>query len=167
MAFDSSTLNFLLITLAVVSVWGLILWSGGRATRRQIIQVAQQQSAIRQNDEVRQLCRAIHHLHPTTHAGIDYIVSDGGPGQKPYIAKWLHTNIPQPSDEDLERAIREITGVDPIKDHAAQRLREYPSVGDQLDAAYKARQGDASEQGRLDALITSVKAKYPKSDEVL
>ena len=57
MSFDSSTLNFLLITLVVVGVWGFILWSNTRAAHKQIIQVAQQQSSIRQDDEVRQLCR--------------------------------------------------------------------------------------------------------------
>lgn len=167
MSFDSSTMNFLLITLVVVGVWGMILWSNTRAMHRQIIQVAKQQSAIRQDDEVRQLCRAIHHLHPETHAGIDYIVSTGGPGQKPYIARWLHTGIPQPGDDELERALASISGVDPIKDHAAQRAREYPSVGDQLDAAYKARHGDDNDQVRLDAMIKQVKDKYPKSDEAL
>lgn len=167
MSFDSSTLNFLLITLVVVGIWGFILWSNTRSMHRQIIQVAQQQSAIRQKDEVRQLCRAIHHLYPSTHAGIDYIVDDGGPGQKPYIARWMHTSIPQPTPEDIERALQEISGVDPVKDHAAQRLREYPSVGDQLDAAWKARQGDDSDQVRLDGMIKQVKDRYPKSDDTL
>lgn len=167
MSFDSSTLNFLLITLIVVGIWGLILWSNTRSMHKQIIRVAQQQSAIRQNDEVRQLCRAIHYLHPTVHAGIDYIVNDGGPGKKPYIAQWLHTNIAEPGQEELDRALQAISGVDPVKDHATQRLRAYPSVGDQLDAAYKARHGDDSDQVRLDALITQVKQQYPKSDETL
>ena len=167
MSFDSSTLNFLLITLVVVGVWGFILWSNTRTMHKQIIQVAHQQSAIRQDDEVRQLCRAVHHLHPTVHAGIDYIVSPGGPGQKPYISRWLHTSIAQPGPEALEQALAYISGIDPAKDHAAQRIREYPSVGDQLDAAYKARHGDDSDQVRLDGLIAQVKEKYPKSDDAL
>lgn len=167
MSFDSSTMNFLLITLVVVGVWGFILWSNTRAMHKQILQVAQQQSTIRKNDDVRQLCRAIHYLHPTIHAGIDYIVNDDHPEQEPYIAKWLNTGIPQPQAEELERALNAISGVDPVKDHAAQRLREYPSIGDQLDAAYKARQGDDTDQVRLDGLIRKVKEKYPKSDEAL
>ena len=60
-----------------------------------------------------------------------------------------------------------IAGVDPVKDHAALRLKEYPSVGDQLDAAYKARKGDDAEQIRLDDHISMVKKKYPKSDQDL
>lgn len=167
MSFDSSTMNFLLITLVVVGAWGFILWSNTRAMHRQILQVAQQQSTIRKNDDVRQLCRAIHHLHPTVHAGIDYIINDDDPEQKPYIARWLNTSIPQPQPEELERALQDISGVDPVKDHAAQRLREYPSIGDQLDAAYKARHGDDNDQVRLDGLIRRVKEKYPKSDETL
>jgi hypothetical protein len=42
------------------------------------------------------------------------------------------------------------------------RLAEYPSLGDQLDALYKARQGDPSELAELDARIREVKARHPK-----
>ena len=116
---------------------------------------------------MRELCRAVHYLHPRLHAGIDYIVNKQGPGQKAYIQEWFHTAIPQPTEVELEKALQKLSGTDPIKDHAAQRLKEYPSVGDQLDAAYKARRGDHTEQNQLDALITSIKEKYPKSDETL
>jgi hypothetical protein len=54
-----------------------------------------------------------------------------------------------------------------MKDHATERLKEYPSIGDQLDAAYKARHGDDSDQIRLDEQISMIKQKYPKSDECL
>jgi hypothetical protein len=42
------------------------------------------------------------------------------------------------------------------------RMSEYPSLGDQADAAFKARQGDSSQQLAIDTLIEAVKAKYPK-----
>jgi len=42
------------------------------------------------------------------------------------------------------------------------RSSEYPSLGDQADAAFKARQGDNSQQLSIDTLIEAVKAKYPK-----
>ena len=42
------------------------------------------------------------------------------------------------------------------------RASEYPSLGDQADAAFKARQGDNSQQLAIDTLIEAVKAKYPK-----
>ena len=132
-----------------------------------IHRVARQQSFIRQDEAVRSLCRAIHYLQPTVHAGIDYIVSPGGPDQEPYISEWLHTSIPQPKPEEIEHGMKMISGVDPAKDHAVQRLKEYPSVGGQLDAAYKSRRGDDSDQIRLDEQITMIKKKYPKSDQAL
>ena len=42
------------------------------------------------------------------------------------------------------------------------RLGAYPSVGDQLDAAYKARQGDTTVLSQVDQVIANVKAQYPK-----
>lgn len=167
MSFDSTSLNVVLIILLVVGVWVIILWSNTRKMHQQIQQVAQQQSVIRHDDSIRSLCRAIHTLQPTVHAGIDYIISETGPGQKPHIVRWLNATIPQPKPEELEQAMESISGIDPVKDHAAQRLREYPSIGDQLDAAYKARHGDDSDQMRLDERISKIKLKYPKSDECL
>jgi len=167
MIFDSSTVNVFLVILLMVAVWLFILWSNSRSMHKMIHRVARQQSFIRQDEAVRSLCRAIHYLQPTVHAGIDYIVSPGGPDQEPYISEWLHTSIPQPKPEEIEHGLKMISGVDPVKDHAVQRLKEYPSVGDQLDAAYKSRRGDEAEQVRLDEQITMVKKKYPKSDEVL
>ena len=167
MLFDSSTLNVFLVILLFVFVWVAILWSNARSMHKQILQVAQQQSVIRHDDDVKLLCRAIHYLHPSVHAGIDYIVSEGDHGQKPYIAKWLHSSIPQPEPEEIEQVLEKISNVDPVKDHATQRLMEYPSVGDQLDAAYKSRHGDDADQIRLDEQITMIKKKYPKSDEFL
>lgn len=46
------------------------------------------------------------------------------------------------------------------------RASEYPSLGDQADAAFKARQGDDSQQLAIDTLIAAVKAKYPKPELV-
>ena len=44
----------------------------------------------------------------------------------------------------------------------ALRIGEYPSLGDQADAAFKARQGDNSQQLAVDTMIEAVKVKYPK-----
>jgi len=167
MFFENPTLNFILGLMVLVFIWVFALRMNTRAAHTLVKRVARQQSCIRQYEDVRQLCRAVHYLHPALHAGIDYIVNKAGPEDKPYIQEWFHTNVRQPTPEELERALQAISGVDPVKDHAALRLKEYPSVGDQLDAAYKARQGDHSEQMRLDALITQIKEKYPKSDASL
>jgi hypothetical protein len=44
------------------------------------------------------------------------------------------------------------------------RKSEYPSIGEQLDALYKARNGDTSELETIDELITEIKEKYPKPE---
>jgi len=162
MLFDSSTLT-LLIILLIVCFWIYFLWSNSRITKVMIQRVAQQQSVIRHDDTVRSFCRAIHFLQPNAHAGTDYIVSVGGPDEAPYIAEWLNPKIPQPKPDQLEQALKMVSDLDPAKDHAAQRRKEYPSVGDQLGAAYNARQGDFADQNRLDEQIRRVKEKYPKS----
>jgi hypothetical protein len=46
------------------------------------------------------------------------------------------------------------------------RASEYPSLGDQADAAFKSRQGDNSQQLAIDTIIEAVKAKYPKPQAV-
>lgn len=45
--------------------------------------------------------------------------------------------------------------------HAARRAA-YPPIGDQLDAAFKARAGDPTQQAAIDAAIAAVKAAWPK-----
>ena len=167
MFFENPTLNFILIMLVLVFIWVFALRMNTRATQTMVQRVARQQSLIRQSEDVRMLCRAIHYLHPTIHAGTDYIVSKGSNDQKPRIEEWLHANIPQPTQDELDKALQVIAGIDPVKDHAALRRKEYPSVGDQLDAAYKARHGNPHEQQQLDYLISQVKIKYPKSDDTL
>lgn len=46
--------------------------------------------------------------------------------------------------------------------YADARLNAYPSIEDQMDALYWARQGDSSKQEEIDAKISAVKTKYPK-----
>lgn len=46
--------------------------------------------------------------------------------------------------------------------YAEIRLRNYPSIGDQLDAAYWARQGNLEAQKAMDAAIEEVKRTVPK-----
>ena len=42
------------------------------------------------------------------------------------------------------------------------RSRAYPTLGDQMDALYKARQGDSIDLDAIDAQIAQVKTDYPK-----
>lgn len=43
-----------------------------------------------------------------------------------------------------------------------KRREEYPSLGDQMDAMFKARQGDNADLLAIDNKIKAVKAKYPR-----
>jgi hypothetical protein len=124
MIFDDSTLTILSVVLLMVGFWVYFLWLNARSTNKIITRVSQQQSIIRHNDAVHLLCRAIHSLQPDAHAGTDYIVSEGGSDQIPYIAKWLNSKISQPKHEEIVQVLKNISDINPAKDHAAQRLKE-------------------------------------------
>jgi hypothetical protein len=163
---DTGTLAILGFIFLVLGMWVLFLWRNTRKMHEQLKHVAQQQSLIRHDDSARELCRAVHLLQPDAHAGVDYIIRHDQPGQDPYLAEW-HAASPQPSREDLRRALVKIAHDKPEKNYASLRRAEYPTVGDQLDAAYKARQGNDVDQVQIDELIRKVKDKYPKSVECL
>lgn len=50
-------------------------------------------------------------------------------------------------------------------DYKGARAISYPDIGDQMDAGYKARLGDSSEQTAIDVKIKAVKDKFPKDDK--
>jgi len=165
MMWDTGTVAILGFILLVVCVWILFLWHNTRRMHEQLKQVAQQQSLIRHDDSVRELCRAVHLLQPNAHAGVDYVIRHDNTGDEPYVDEW-HASEQQPTREELLHALEKIHD-NAGKNHASMRIAEYPSVGDQLDAAYKARQGNDAEQIAIDGLISKVKDKYPKSADCL
>lgn len=58
--------------------------------------------------------------------------------------------------------VRPKTYAEKLAEVHAARAAAYPPLGDQLDAAFKARMGDGSELAALDAAIQAVKAAHPK-----
>jgi len=166
MMWDTGTVAILSFILLVVCVWILFLWQNTRRMHEQLKQVAQQQSLIRHDNSARELCRAVHLLQPNAHAGVDYVIRHDKPGDEPYIGEW-HASERQPTRDELRHALEKIIHEDTGRNYASIRASEYPSVGDQLDAAYKARQGNDAEQIKIDGLISKVKDKYPKSVECL
>jgi hypothetical protein len=163
---DTGTFAILGFILLVVCMWVLYLWRNTSRMHEQLKQVAQQQSLIRHDDSVRDLCRAIHLLQPDAHAGFDYLIRHDKADQDPYLAEW-HAAGHQPSREELQHALAKVVRDASAKNYASLRRAEYPTVGAQLDAAYKARQGNDAEQIEIDELIRKVKEKYPKSVECL
>jgi hypothetical protein len=51
---------------------------------------------------------------------------------------------------------------DKRENYSEYRRKEYPSVGDQLDALWKHYNGDSTDADAIKAEIDAVKAKYPK-----
>ena len=166
MMWDTGTLAILGFIFLVVCLWILFLWHNTRRMHEQLKQVAQQQSLLRHDNSARDLCRAVHLLQPNAHAGIDYVIRHDNPNEEPYLAEW-HAAGSQPSRDALQKAMATIIHEDTGRNYASLRRAEYPSVGNQLDAAYKARQGNDTEQLEIDELIRKVKDKYPKSVECL
>lgn len=161
---DTFTLIVFVAMFAIMGGWIYVISQNAHNTRKHVQQIAEQQTLIHSDKRARSLCRAVHQLHPLMHAGVDFVIKRDGPDQAPYIAEW-NALAPKPTEEELEAILPTIPGAD--QDYAGLRRKEYPSVGDQLDAAYKVRHGDNSEQISIDAEIAEVKARYPKTDVCL
>lgn len=165
MVLDSTIIGVLIILLIVVSMWVFVIWSNSRQSHQQTHQVLRQQNLVRNDPAAHRLSQALHLLRPTAHLGFDYTIEHAAKGSPPRIATWT-ARSQMPTQAELDDVMSEVSEVN-VKGYAAMRRAEYPSVGDQLDAAYEARQGNDAQQKELDALITEVKHKYPKSDEEL
>ena len=145
--------DWILATLVVLFIlacgWLYVIWQNTQRSEHQIRQVVSQQALIGSDVSARTLCHAVHYLYPSMHAGVDFVIKHDDPGKPPYIAEWNST-LDQPTDVQLKLAL------------AIRRQAEYPSIGDQLDAAFKARHGDKTEQMEQDRKIQEIKDKYPK-----
>jgi len=139
-------------------------WSNTRDARRHTKRIFQQQHLIRVYPDAHRLSQAVHLLHPSVRLGFDYIIEQDD-GKLPYISEW-NAGGSMPTQAELDDALRKVTAIDSTG-YAAMRRSEYPSIEEQLDAAYKARRGDITEQAELDNRIEQVKDKYPKSDDDL
>jgi hypothetical protein len=159
-------ISIIIGVLAGVCIWILILWKNSRKMNDVINLVAKQHSLLRNDERAQMLCRAIHILNPNASAGVDYVIRHENPEQEPYIAEWM-ADISQPTEEEINAALLEVSDVHHEGKFAAMRRADYPSVEEQLDAAYRARQGDNAIQLEVDEKIRRVKERYPKRDECL
>jgi hypothetical protein len=164
MFLDKGVTDIVFLVLIVACIFIYILWKNSRKTKDTIVQVAQQHDLVRHDKRARTLCRAIHMLNPNVTAGVDYVIRHDTPEQEPYIAEWK-TSTSRPTEEEINSALLEISDVHHEDKYASMRRAEYPSVGEQLDAAYQARQGNNARQLEIDEKILHVKEKYPKMEE--
>ena len=158
--------DWILATLIILFIlacgWLYVIWKNTQRSERQIRDVVSQQTLIGTDISARSLCHAVHYLYPSMHAGVDFVIKHDNPDKPPYIAEW-HSTQDMPTDEQLKMALTKISEHGLLQNYAVRRQAEYPSIGDQLDAAFKARHGDKTEQMELDKKIQEIKDKYPKS----
>jgi hypothetical protein len=73
--------------------------------------------------------------------------------------EWLDTKQTQPTDAEIAAEITRLQAEYDAKEYARKRAPEYPPIGDQLDALFKAGAFPAD----MAAKIKAVKDKYPKA----
>ena len=75
--------------------------------------------------------------------------------------EWLDTEQSQPTDAEIETELARLQAEYAAQQYARDRVAEYPSIGDQLDALFHAGVFPAE----MAATIQAVKDKYPKGAE--
>ena len=160
MAIDNTIIGALLVVLLGIFVFTFITWSNTRSARKHTRKIYQQQQLVRIDQDAHRLFQAMHLLRPAARLGFDYTISQDRPGELPYILEW-NTGGERPTQTEIHDALNRVTRIDSTG-YAAMRRSEYPSIEDQLDAAFKARRGDDTEQQELDNRIAEIKSKYPK-----
>ena len=72
--------------------------------------------------------------------------------------EWLDTEQTQPTEAEIQAEITRLQAEYDAQAYARSRAQEYPPIGDQLDALFKAGVFPAD----MAAAIQAVKDKYPK-----
>ncbi|MDX2458219.1 MAG: hypothetical protein QNL87_12000 [Gammaproteobacteria bacterium] len=164
MVLDNTLISALIVLLLGLCAFVFFTWSNTRSASKHTENIFQQQHLLRTHPDAHRLSQAVHLLRPSVRLGFDYLIKHDN-GNLPYISEW-NTGGSMPTPAELAEALKKVTAIDSTG-YAAMRRSEYPSIEEQLDAAYKARRGDISEQEELDDRIEQVKNKYPKSDDAL
>ena len=160
---DNGILTIIIVVLLAMCGWLFIIWNNFRNMNDAIRRSARQQNLVRHDGRARMLCRAIQIINPNLTPGNDYIISHDKPDQEPYIAEWLSSES-RPTEKDINTALKEVSDISHEDKYASRRKAEYPSVEEQLDAAYEARQGNNTKQIEIDERIRRAKEKFPKLD---
>jgi hypothetical protein len=147
----------------------VLAWTGLRARKTDHVTIEQLRSrldnvstgSLAPSEDARQMCRAIRCLYPAAQVGVDFVVADHGEG--PFIQEWALLTK-KPDDEQLRVAIQECKATTETSRYREERALTYPSIGDQMDAMYKARNGDTADLEKIDAKIAEIKAQFPIPD---
>ena len=98
------------------------------------------------------ITKAIISLRPEAIWSLDGDTYDG--------LQWLDEIQTQPTKEEVEAEVARLQAEYDAKEYQRQRVPEYPSIGDQLDAIWKG--GDAYDA--MLAKVMAIKDKYPKPE---
>ena len=74
--------------------------------------------------------------------------------------EWLSNDIQKPTKTEIDAEIARLQSEYDAKEYQRKRVKEYPTIGDQLDALWKG--GDAAAE--MLAKVQAVKTKYPKPE---
>ncbi len=117
-----------------------------------------------------QLDGAIKQLFPEAVNGVDFILQDDSDGEGPFIKEW-NLPDPQPTQAELAQAETVHLAAQAKVAYKELRKREYPDVGEQMDALWKRAESaglvadPAAAEGtpeKMLADINAVKTKHPK-----
>ena len=164
MVMDNTLIGAVIVLMIGLSAIVFFNWSNTRNARKHTQKIFQQQHLVKTHPDVHRQSQAVHLMRPSVRLGFDYLIQHDD-GKLPYITEW-NTGGSMPTQAELDEALKKVTAID-TTGYAAMRRSEYPSIEEQLDAAYKARRGDFTEQEELDNRIEQIKNKYPKSDDDL
>lgn len=116
---------------------------------------------INEKSTIEYINEAIHQLCPGSQFSIigDSLEKDDEGGL--VCVRWNHGNkYPEPKAEEVLDKIKELKSEWAASEYKRKRAPEYPSIGEQLDALFKA--GLFPEE--MAAKIQAIKDKYPKPE---
>lgn len=166
MIIDTFAISAILIGILVIVAIVLTIRSSGRDTAAEVQRLRDQvekmeRETLLPSHASREMCCAIRSIYPHALHGIDYQLGDDGNG--PYIKEWLLEH-PIPEPHHIEAAIGQYRQMVQESNYREMRRSTYPSMGDQLDALYKARLGNEAALRMIDEQIERVKERYPKPE---
>ena len=166
MYIDAFSIAAILISMLVIFAIVLTVRSGQQKTVDEVQRLRDQINLMEQHVALpshasREMCCAIRRIYPQALHGVDFQLADDGDG--PYIKEWLLEH-PLPEPDHLEQAIGEYRQMIEDSNYRELRRTTYPSIGDQLDAMFKARHGNDAALKVIDEQINRVKERYPKPE---
>ena len=92
----------------------------------------------------------------------EVILQDDSNGQGAYIKEWNVDGVDKPTDEQLNAFESEADKIENNFKAVQNRMKEYPDLGDVIDAIFKKEAGDSTEFDDLATKRQETKTKYAK-----